>query len=176
MMGLVMVAAPMLGGCVAAAKEAYYTTVGAEGKLFEVENVGSLADYDSFAIEPFSSDVGSFLSPKLAAAVRPKIAEQLLKQTVLNTTGRKTLTIRGKVVYVDMQGLGSGAISPLEQLACHVQLVDPSGTVLGWAVVAGVNKSRVRGATGGEDELATGLGKGIVDWLNKHGVPKRQQQ
>ena len=104
-----------------------------------------------------------------------KITEQLLKETVLTTSGDATLTIRGRIVYIDMQGVGSGAISPMEQLVCHVQLVDPSGDVLGWAAVAGVNKSRARGAAAGEAELCDGLGKGIVLWLTRNGVPEKPE-
>jgi len=172
---LVLALAVLASGCMTVAKEVYHTARGAEGKYLEVEKVGSLARYDSFKLEPFSNELGSFVRAEIRRLIPEKIAEQILKDTTLKTTGEETLTIRGNIVYIDMQGVGSGAISPMEELVCHVQLVDPSGDVLGWAAVAGVNKSRTRGAAAGEAELCDGLGKGIVLWLIKNGVPEKPE-
>ena len=172
---LVLALAVTTSGCMTVAKEVYHTARGAEGKYLEVKEVGSLARYDSFEVEPFSNELGSFVPVGIRRLIPEKIAEQILKDTLLKTTGGETLTIRGTIVYVDMQGVGSGAISPMEEVVCHVQLVDPSGDMLGWAAVAGINKSRARGAAAGEAELCDGLGKGIVLWLTKNGVPEKPE-
>ena len=176
MVVLVLALAVLASGCMTVAKEVYYTARGAEGKCIEVEEVGSLARYDSFEVEPFSNELGRNVPAAILRLLPEKIAEQILNDTTLKTAGGETLTIRGTIVYVDMQGVGSGAISPMEEVVCHVQLVDPSGDVLGWAAVAGVNKSRARGAAAGEAELCDGLGKGIVLWLTKNGVPEKPEE
>ena len=176
MVVLVLALAVLASGCMTVAKEVYHTARGAEGKCIEVEEVGSLARYDSFKVERFSNELGTNVLPAILRLLPEKIAEQILKETTLMTTGEKPLTISGTIVYVDMQGVGSGAISPMEQVVCHVKLVDDSGDVLGWAAIAGVNKSRARGAAAGEAELCDGVGKGIVLWLTKNGVPEKPDE
>jgi hypothetical protein len=175
MVVLVLVLAVAASGCTTVAKEVYYTARGAQGKCLEVEEVGSLARYDSFKVERFSNELGANVPPAIGRLLPEKISEQILQETTLRASGEETLTIRGSIVYVDLQGVGSGAISPMEQVVCHVQLVDDSGDVLGWAAIAGVNKSRARGAAAGEEELCDGMGKGIVLWLTKNGVPEKPE-
>jgi hypothetical protein len=173
---LTLAMAPVMGGCMTVAKEAFYTATGAGGRLTEIQTVGSLADYDSFKIEPFTTKLGKAAPASLRGKIVPGVSKRLVESTVLATSGKKTLTIRGEIVYVDQQGLASGALSPMEQLVCYVTLHDPAGKKLGWSVVAGVNKSRTRAGTAGEAELADGLGKGITLWLTRRGVKKREKE
>ena len=175
MVVLAVVLAVAACGCTTVAKEVYYTARGAQGKCLEVEEVGSLARYDSFKVERFSNELGANVLPAILRLLPEKITEQILEETTLKTSGEETLTVRGTIVYIDMQGVGSGAISPMEQVVCHVQLADESGDVLGWAAIAGVNKSRARGAAAGEAELCDGVGKGIVLWLTRNGVPEKPE-
>ena len=109
---VVLVALAVLSsGCTTVAKEVYYTARGAEGKCLEVEKVGSLAQYDSFTVERFGNELGGNVPLAVPRLLPEKIAEQILKETTLMATGERPLTISGTIVYVDMQGVGSGAIS-----------------------------------------------------------------
>ena len=171
-----LIVTALLNGCVTAAKEVFYTARGAEGKYTEVQPVGSLAAYDAFVVESFSNELAGVASSKLVGMIRDKTASRLAAETVLTPSGAKTLTIRGKVVYLDRQGMGSAMLGPMEEVVCHVRLIGASGKMLGWGAVLGRNKSRVRGAAAGEDEIADGVAKGVVKWLTEKGVEKKPEE
>jgi len=164
----------MLGGCMTAAKEALHTVRGGQGKVLEIKSAGSLAAYDSFTVEPVRNELGGIVPADLLSLIPERIAERVGAETRLNSAGEKTLTIRSTLVYCDLKGLGSGMVSPLEEVVCHVELLDPSGSAVGWAAIAGRSESRIRGATQGVYDLADGLAKGVVTWLKENNVPARE--
>jgi len=165
-----------LGGCMTAAKETFYAVRGAQGKVIEVDPVGSLGKYDGFRVEAFQNGIGSVLPAEMPALIQNKIRQRLVEETFLTDGGKRALTLRGKIVFIDVKGLGSGMISPMEEVVCHIELMNPAGKVLGWAVIAGRSQSRVRGGIDGEREIADGVSKGVVHWLVQNGIVKKEKE
>lgn len=169
-----MFAGSMLG-CTAA-KEVYHTARGPEGQVLEVRDVGSLSTYDSFEVGFFQNELEGVAPPALITLIRDKIYSRVKNETSLRTEGKQTLIIRGKIVHVQLKSLSGALVSPTEEVVCHVEIITKEGQSLGWATVAGIIESRVRGAseTGTEVDVADGVGKGVVSWLVSNGVLRVQ--
>jgi len=171
---LLLAAAVALTGCLTIAKEGYHTAVGASGKILEVKPLASLAGYDSVTVEVFANQLPGVVSRQLVIMIKQKTTQRLKDGTHLQSSGKKTLKVRGKIVHLDLQGLGSGMISPMEEVVCHVEIIGASGKMLGWASISGRSMSRARGALAGQEEVADGVAKGILNWLVEKGVKKRE--
>jgi hypothetical protein len=140
--------------------------------VLEVRDVGSLSTYDSFGVGVFENELEGVVPPSLVTLVRDRIYARVKDETWLRTEGKKTLIIRGKIVHVELKSLSRALVSPSEEVVCHVEIITKEGKSLGWATVAGIIESRMRGAseTGTEVDVADGVAKGVVSWLVSNGV------
>lgn len=160
-------------GCVTAAKEAYYGVRGGLGNATQVEDVGSLTQYTAFKVETFKNGMPGVISNEYMALLKQKILDEVATETMLKPRGKKVLTIRGEVVYLNSKGVAGMLLSPMNICVAHVQLVGSSGKTLGWAAVAGKVKARSRAS---DPNIAQGVARGIVDWLASKGVEKRKKE
>lgn len=173
---LVLIAMPVvLSGCSTAAKEAYYTVRGPQANVLVIRPVAdTLAEYDSFTVEPIVSELEGVLPAGTPQLVQDRIAVRLQRKTRLENTGSRPIVIKGQIVYAEIKGIGGTLASPGQELVCHIALFDSADNLLGWAAIAGKTKSRVRG-TLDEDALAEGVAKGVEEWLTDNGVPDREE-
>jgi len=165
-----------LGGCSMAVKEAVHTVRGSQAKVIELKRPPILAQYDSIKVLNFTNDMGRVVPQNTANLIAGKINERVFQETLLNVAGQRTLLISGKIVYLEMQNMGSGMLSPFEEVVCYVYLGNSEKTVIGQATIAGRNESRVRAASNGLEEVADGVAKGVVRWLTENGVARRPKE
>ncbi len=155
-------------GCSMAVKQAYYGVRGSSGKFYEIKVVDAdvLGQYETVRFDPFTNELGDHVPQKIIDRVNESVPEALQDSELFSDSG-KELVVQGRIVhYTGKSGLFGAVGSVLsagEQCVCRVQLVDSaSQSVIGEAVCWGEVKSAVRR---GSNELAQGLGKGIVKWL-----------
>jgi len=161
-----------LAGCTTMVKEAYYGVKGGIGNATQVQDVGSLSQYTAFKVETFKNGMPGVISNEYMALLKQKIIDEIATETTLKPRGKKVLTIRGEVVYLNSKGIAGTLLSPMNICVAHVRLIG-SGKVLGWAAVAGKVKARSRAS---DPNIAQGVARGIVDWLVSKGVERREKE
>ena len=147
--------------------EGYHGAKGASGQARQLQAVTvNLSDYNAVEVEPFSDDTGGLGNEAFLAVVREKVTEEITTKTYLRRQGSKVLRITGKLINYDPGTTTDKIASPMETALCHVKLIDgASGGVLGIASCDSRAKSSVRK---GPEELASGMGKIIADWIIEH--------
>ena len=155
-------------GCMTAAKQAFYTVVGAQGKFYEVQVVNShaLSAYRTIRVEPFTNDLGKRVPLDVMTEVNEQTPTTLDESGLFYLEG-KELLVRGRVIHYTGRTALEGSIMSVagsaEECVCRVQLLDAeSRELLGEAVCWGQTKSALRRGSG---ELGKGVGKGVAKWI-----------
>ena len=157
-------------GCSTAIKQALYTTMGAEGKFYEVQvvNPSVLSGYQSVRVEPFANALGKRVPPDVVAGVNQNAPKTVTEARLFQPTGR-LVRVTGTIIHFTGRSGLDGAIGSViggdEECVCRVQLLDgESGELIGEAICWGVVKSAVRR---GPEEMGVGVGRGVVKWLEE---------
>jgi|GEM_PF-3238376 len=168
-LGAGLLLAPLVG-CATAAKQAFYTVVGAQGKFYEVQVVdpGALADYRSLRIERFSNDLGKRVPREVVREVNQETPETLAEAALFYPEG-KLLVMKGQIIHYTgrsaLEGSVMSVIGSSESCVCRVQLHDgETDELIGEAVCWGLTKSALRRGSG---ELGAGVGKGVAKWIRQ---------
>jgi len=176
-LALGMLLAP-LSGCSVAAKQAFYTVMGAQGKFYETSVVSPslLASYRSIRVEPFTNELGDRVPPEVVAEVNDHTPEAIAESALFYPEG-KPLRVTGRIIHYTgrsgLQGSVWSVAGSAEECVCRVQLLDGiSGDLVGEAVCWGAVKSAVRRGSG---ELGTGVGKGVSKWIRKR-LPEEEKE
>jgi hypothetical protein len=158
-------------GCVStAAKQAYYTVVGAQGKFYEVQIVKPrvLAAYRAIRVEPFTNELGRRVPAEVIEEVNDQTPATLDESGLFYLEG-KTLLVRGRIIHYTGRSALEGSVMSVaggdEECVCRVQLLDAeSQELLGEAVCWGLTQSALRRGSG---ELGKGVGKGVAKWIRQ---------
>jgi hypothetical protein len=176
-LALGMLLAP-LSGCSVAAKQAFYTVVGAGGKFYEtsVVNPRLLATYRSIRVDPFTNELGQRVPPEVIAEVNERTPEVIAESALFYPEG-KLLRVTGRIIHYTgrsgLQGSVMSVVGSAEECVCRVQLLDgDSGDLVGEAVCWGTVKSALRR---GSEELGTGVGKGVCKWIRER-LPEDEKE
>jgi len=167
-------------GCGTAIKTGVNVAMGARGNYMVIEKSMSLLDaYSEIVIEPPTTDMGAACPRAFLDAFVGEVTEQLLKKphfaVVDGTTNPKSPKKRGKVLVLrakiidysggSIAGRGIG-FGPATQVVGRAQLIaKDTNKILCVANIRGFSKSV---AHGGENDLATGWGKGLVKLIRSH--------
>ena len=157
--GLMALALPT-AGCSTVAKQAYYGVRGAQGEYYELKGIesGALAGYQSVRVAPFKTDLGDYLPVDVITAMAEEVPRAIESAHLFFPDGKR-LTIEGTVIHYTDGSFGG------QECVCRVRMLDgDSGALLGEAVCFGVIKSAVRQ---GAEQLAVGVGEGIVEWIEE---------
>jgi len=167
-----------LSGCTTAAKQAFYTAVGAQGKFYELKAVDPnlLASYRSIRVDPFTNELGQRVPRAVVTEVNDQTPKAIADSALFYPEG-KPLRVRGTIIhYTGRSGLKGSAMSVIgssEECVCRVQLLDgDSDDLIGEAVCWGAVKSAVRRGSG---ELGIGVGKGVAKWIRKR-LPEEEKE
>jgi hypothetical protein len=174
--GLATVSLLLQTGCLSrAVKEGYYGVVGAQGEVYELVRLADygvdekpLAEYESFALEPITSD----LPPEVFTSAQLALLTGQCRKAVIDSSlflgGSKKLIGRGRVVHYEGYSFGGAmgaALGSQKALVVRMQLLDgQTNEPLGEAALVGVIKSSLRRS---DEEFADGVAKALVHWLGK---------
>ena len=165
-------------GCSMAVKQAYHGVKGASGKFYEVKivDVDVLESYSAVRVEPFTNDLGERVPQTVIDRVN-EIVPQAVESSGFFGEDGQMLTIKGRIIHYNGKSGLSGSVGSVigggEECVCRVELLDSSsGNLVGEAVCWGVVKSAVRR---GSTELAIGVGKGVVKWLEERFTERELQ-
>lgn len=166
---LALLLAP-LAGCGTLLKQGYYTARGAEGKYYELQVVDPqvLATYESIRVEPFANELGERVPADVIAEVNENTPKTVAKSALFYPEG-KQLVVRGTIIHFTgrsgLMGSVGSVIGSAEECVCRVELRDAeTNEAVGEAVCWGSVKSALRR---GSSELGIGVGKGVLEWLEK---------
>jgi len=157
-------------GCTTAAKEGLGFVQGAKAVTVVIQPAaGTLNEYGRIELEPFADETGVGVPAELPGKLAAKFDELLSKEQLPPAAaGGKTLTVRGRYLYYEVEGLTLGqAISPFGEIIARVQLAG-DGAVLAEATCVGRADTRL---TQGLNNITTGLAKSIVKWIAAHYEP-----
>ena len=154
-------------GCGRLISEGYHGAKGAGGQASQIQAVRvNLSNYDAVVVESFSDDTEGLGNEAFLAVVSTKVTEEIITKTYLKGQGSKVLRITGSLILYDAGTTTDKWADPMEEAVCRVQIIDmASGGVLGIAKCVSRAKSSVRK---GPEELASGMGKVIADWIIEH--------
>ena len=161
---------PLLPGCMSRAiKEGVGVVRGAKGMYAPVAPASTpaeakiLGEYKRFELGAITDDFGGQVPSQLLQQLPANFAEQITEARLPNDPSGKTLSIRGRILHYEAQGMLGLAFGDFEEVIARIDFVDKaSGRVVGTANCIGRTTESVNR---GVASKADGLAKAIVSWI-----------
>jgi hypothetical protein len=142
---------------------------GASGKVVASSPMADLTRYKGVRIEPITVAAEVQVPAEGPSRVRADLTTVAAARG-LAPVGEPTLILTGEVIHYETAGMVDTAIGPLAEVIVRAKLTDAqTGKVVAQANLIGRSKATT---SGGEKDLAAGVGKALDKWLKEGGLKK----